>query len=117
MYLIVPVDEKLQELGRRWCISGSSTQRAEGAQALRHFKNDRNVEILKPLLNAPSTSEATRSRSVPGKAELELVSRKKVYYVRSAAFESLRALGANVKRPVLEELLEGRDEPEPYADR
>jgi hypothetical protein len=48
-------------------------------------------------------------KTVPGKAVLELVYRKKWYYVRQAAFDSLRALGAKVEQPVLEELLEGRD--------
>jgi hypothetical protein len=112
VFLIVPVDEKLEELGRQWCMSDSPRERTEGAKVLRHFKNERNIEVLKPLLKDSSTSEATMYRTVPGKTELELVYRKKLYYVRQAAFDALRELGAKVERPVLEELLEGRDEPE-----
>ena len=49
--------------------------------------------------------------TVPGKTELELVYRKKVYDVRQAAFAALCKLGVKVDTPVLEELLEGKDEP------
>jgi signal peptidase I len=116
VYLIVPIDEKLEELGRKWCMTDSPRERTEGAKILRHFKNERNIELLKPLLKDPSTSEATMHRTVPGKAELELVYRKKLYYVRQAAYDALRELGAKVERPVLEELLEGRDDPAPNLD-
>ena len=71
-----------------------------------------NIAILKGLLTDPSTAEATRYRSVAGKIELELVYRKNVYYVRQAAFAALRELGVKMNRPVLEELLEGHDEPD-----
>jgi hypothetical protein len=112
VYLIVPIDAKLEELGQKWSQADSPGERQEGAKILRHFKSERNIEILKPLLKDPSTSEATKHRSVLFKAELELVYRKKVYYVRQAAFDALRDMGAKVERPVLEELLEGRDEPD-----
>jgi hypothetical protein len=111
--LVVPVDDKLEALGRDRCKSASPFDREEGANILRHFKNDKNVEILKGLLDDPHTSDATLHRTVAGKAELELVYRKKLYYVRQAAFDTLREFGVKVDKPVLEELLEGRDEPGP----
>jgi hypothetical protein len=113
VYLIVPVDEKLEALGQKWCKSELPGERTEGANILSKFKSEKNIELLKPLLNDPSTSEATLHRSVAGKTEMELVYRKKLYYVRQAAFDALRELGAEVARPVLEELLEGTDVPDP----
>jgi hypothetical protein len=114
--LVVPVDEKLEALGRSWCKSPSFWERREGAQILRHFKNETNTDILKALLADPSTLESTMHRTVPGKIELELVYRKKLYAVRQAAFDALREFGVKVDRPVLEELLEGRDDPAPKLD-
>jgi hypothetical protein len=113
VFLIVPVDGKLEVLGQKWCQSRSPRQRAEGAKILQNFKSAKNIGFLKALLNDPHTAEATLHRTVPGKAELEQVYRKKVYYVRQAAYDALRELGAEVQRPMLEELLEGRDEPDP----
>jgi HEAT repeat protein len=109
VFLVVPVDDKLEALGQAWCKSKSTHERTEGAKALKHFKNEKNIALLKTLLNDPNTAESTMHKTVPGKAVLELVYRKKWYYVRQAAFDSLRALGAKVEQPVLEELLEGRD--------
>jgi hypothetical protein len=111
--LLLPVDEELEALGRSWCKSESPYERNEGARILRHFKNAENIAILKSLLNDPNTSEATLHQTVPGKVELELVYRKKLYYVRQAAFAALQEFGVKVGRPVLEELLEGRDVPDP----
>jgi hypothetical protein len=110
VYLVVPVDEKLEILGRKWCKSTSSFDRREGSQILGHFKNETNIELLRSLLGDPTTSEETKHRTVPGKSELELVYRKKRYPVRQAAFDALGALGVRVDKPVLEELLEGRDD-------
>jgi hypothetical protein len=114
--LIVPIDEQLEVLGRKWCRSASPWEREEGAQILGHFKNEMNVELLKSLLNHPSNCESTLHRTVRGKSELELVYRKKLYYVRQAAFDALRELRVKVDRPILEELLEGRDDPAPKKD-
>jgi hypothetical protein len=111
--LKVPVDGRLEVLGRKWCKSPSSFDRREGARIVRYFKNEQNIDILKSLLGDPNTSEATKHRTVPGKTELELVYRKKVYYVRQAAFDALVEMGVKVDKPVLEELLEGRDDPDP----
>ena len=47
-----------------------------------------------------------------GKSELELVYRKKVFFVRQVAFDALTAMGVDIKPPELEVLLEGRDVPD-----
>ena len=108
--LIVPIDENLEELGRYWCKSASYNKRTEGAKVLRYFKNEKNIEILKSLLGDPIT--VIVSQEEPGKdGRMELVYRKNLYFVRQAAFDALHELGVNVPRPVLEELLEGRDAP------
>ncbi|MFL5245495.1 MAG: hypothetical protein ACJ8FY_25655 [Gemmataceae bacterium] len=107
--LIVPVDEKLETLGRSRCSSESSIYRKDGAKILRHFKNDKNVAILRMLLSDNATSDSTSHELVRG--QMKLVYRKKEYPVRQAAFAALRELGVKVDKPVLEELLEGSDDP------
>lgn len=117
VFLDVPVDEKLEALGRRWCRSASCFEREEGANALAYFPNERNLALLKSLLNDPTTSDGTYHETVPGKTEMRLIWHKTFYPVRKAAYDSLRQLGAQVQKPVLEVLLEGHDEPEPKPDR
>lgn len=115
VFLIVPVDRKLEELGQKWCGSRSPHTRTEGARILRHFKSEKNIAILKLLLADPATAEETRHETVPGRNELEQVYRKKVYYVRQAAFAALQDFGAKVEKPVLEVMLEGRGGPDPKS--
>jgi hypothetical protein len=110
VHLVVPIDQNLEMLGRSWCAPQSSGDRREGARILRHFKNDQNIAILGSLLNDPDTSEETLSRSA-GNGKMELVYRKKIYHVRKEAYEALHDWGVAIDSPVLEELLEGRDEP------
>jgi hypothetical protein len=120
--LVVPVDDKLETLGRKWCASELSYERSQGARMLRHFKSPKNVELLKSLLNDPASGEVSQQRFVLGndaKKHAELVYRKTVYHVRAAAYSSLHRLGVEVERPVIEILLEGRDElnrPDPLED-
>src|SRR5439155_24785288 len=47
VFLMVPVDEELEALGRLWCKSQDLFERIEGAKMLGHFKNHENVELLK----------------------------------------------------------------------
>jgi hypothetical protein len=108
--LVVPVDAQLETLGQRWCKSEFSMERMQGAEILSHFKSDKNIELLKSLLKDTSIRNRSKHRSVPGKTDLELVYRKKVYSVRKTAFDALRKLGVMVDRPILEELLEGQDD-------
>jgi hypothetical protein len=112
--LVVPVDEKLETLGRKWCVAESSHERSQGARMLRFFKSPKNIELLKSMLNDPASGEVSQQRFVLGndaKRHPELVYRKTVYHVRAAAYSSLRRMGVEVERPVIEILLEGRDEP------
>jgi len=113
--LILPVDEQLEKFGQGWCKSADASERAQGADILAHFKNEKNIVLLKSLLADPNKSESA-SYSSARKNPAGLVYRKNVYYVRQAAFDALSELGAKVERPVLEELLEGRDEPDPLLD-
>jgi hypothetical protein len=116
VFLVVPVDARLEILGQKWCKSDWPHQRAEAAKVLGHFKTEKNIALLKSLLNDSNSAEETLHRTVPGTTELELVYRKRVYYVRQAAFVALRDLGAKVDKPVLQDLLEGRDEPDAKLD-
>lgn len=111
--LVVPVDDALEALGVKWCQSRSPYERMHGATILRHFESDRNVALLKGLLDDPSSFEQRSIRAAPGMTGVVLVQRTTSYYVRQSAYNSLRALGVQVERPVLEILVEGRDEPEP----
>lgn len=113
--LVVPVDEKLEVLGQKWCASTDSWERVEGAQILGHFKNEKNIAILKSLLADPTIGESTLYRATD-KTRAELVYRKNLYVVRKAAFDALREYGVDIDRPVLEELLEGRDNPDALLD-
>jgi hypothetical protein len=113
--LILPVDRTLETFGQKWCSSVKPGERGQGADILGHFKSDKNIALLKSLLADPVKGETTlysSSSKNPG----GLVYRKNVYYVRQAAFDALSKLGAKVVRPVLEEVLEGRDEPDPFLD-
>jgi hypothetical protein len=113
--LILPVDEKLEKFGQGWCKSADPYERAQGAGILGHFKDEKNIALLKSLLLDPAKGETTRYSS-SSKNPGGLVYRKNVYFVRQAAFDALNEMGAMVERPVLEELLDGRDEPDPLFD-
>ena len=102
--LAVPVDKRLEEYGRRLCQLPPGLERAEGAEILRHFKNDENIKILKSLLADDSTSVRIVARG--GTDKKVASTRTKVYEVRRAAYDALRELGVDVKRPILEVPLE-----------
>ena len=110
VWLTVPVDERLEAQGVKWCQSTTPRERREGARILSHFKSEQNIALLKSLLNDPSTRTDEQSQSVAGKSEL--VYRKKVFFVRQVAFDALTGMGVFIQPPVLEVLLEGRNEPD-----
>jgi hypothetical protein len=89
--LIVPVDPQLEIQGRAWCKSNLVETRARGARVLGNFKNETNVALLRSLLQDPGFSTGDGKRR---------------YGVRAAAYDSLRELGVNVERPILEEPLD-----------
>lgn len=105
VYLVVPVDEELEPFGRNWCRSAWPFERKEGIKILRRFKSERNIQILKSLLNDHYSDLATRYRLVIGLHVLAVPHRHRVYAVRRLAYETLRDLGVPVEKPVLEEPL------------
>jgi hypothetical protein len=111
VHLIVPVDEQLEAAGRRWCRSESGRLRAEGAKALGYFNSRENADILRSMLNDPASMRRMACDPEPGQSGSEPGRWTKVYYVRQAAFDSLRKFGAPVNEPILTELLEGQDDP------
>ena len=102
--LTVPVDEGLERLGRVWCRSDDYEKRIAGAKALRYFKNDRNIKVLKRLLKDPDFAVVSREGARPGQTD-----RRRVYEVRQLALEALQTFGVKVNRPVVQEVLEGPD--------
>jgi len=70
--------------------------RADGVAALRYFKSKQNIALLTPLLNDP----AIMVFHGPGPDDT-----KRVYYIRKAAYETLRKWGIEVHKPLLEEPL------------
>jgi hypothetical protein len=109
VYLVVPVDHELEALGKRWCLSPSFSGRIEGAKVLGQFKDKASIRILKSLLEDPESSIETTNRPVPGRDDLVLVYRQRVYRVRQAAYRALRRFGVKIKKPIMEVLLEGSD--------
>jgi hypothetical protein len=84
----VPVNSDLE----RWAISALASkvdgERMEAAQALMYFPSDANAGRLKRLLDDPAVYAS-------GNAQ--------VYYVRQAAYESLKLMGVTVPAPVISE--------------
>jgi hypothetical protein len=121
--LIVLIDHRLEAVARHWIESPeeiplrlgvikpedhktiklySDLLRAEGVRALRHFKSNKNVATLKGLLDDPAFwLQRNEEDDRAGITE-------KVYYVRQAAFETLREWGVEVEEPVLKESLPQR---------
>jgi hypothetical protein len=122
--LYVPIDGRLEAAARAWIKSPgdilrrlgiarpegvnhrwalTDPLRSEGVRALRHFKSDENIVILKGLLD-----DGAFSRSEVETGEQDGIT-EKVYYIRKAAFETLRGWGVEVNEPVLKERLPQRD--------
>ena len=121
--LIVPIDHRLEEAARRWIESPeaipvrlgvvrskddairhySGLLRLEGVRALRNFKSDENIAVLKGLLGSPdSWHRKIEERGRAGVTE-------KVYFIRMEAYETLRGWGVMVGEPVLREPISQRD--------
>lgn len=118
--LIVPIVHRLEAAARHWIESPeevplrlgavdpkdpkaikfvSDLLRLEGVRALRHFKSDENVPILKGLLDNPAFYYQKIDEGEQAGTTM------KVYYVRKEAFETLREWGVKVDEPVMEERL------------
>lgn len=114
VWFTVPVDDQLETLGRTWCKSDQPIQRVEGARILRYFKDRESIDILESLLRDTTNAESSSYLCGPGD-KLQLIYRKKAYYVRQAAFSALGRMGIEVPRPILSVPLEGRDD-DPHSD-
>ncbi len=97
VYLIVPVDGELERVARLWCCSASFYTRLNGVCALRHFRNEKNIAILKGLLSDPGCSVTTKADSKGGER------RVRVYRARQLAYETLREFGVKAEPPVVDE--------------
>jgi hypothetical protein len=115
VYLNVPVDDELERLGRQMCQSDSRWDREEGAKILRHFKNDQNIAILMELLQDPTSFVQKTWTSEGGHGKMILVSRRRVYRVRTEAFKALQEFGVEVDPPLMEQPLELADEDDEAA--
>jgi hypothetical protein len=74
----------------------SNSLRYSGIIALRHFKSDQNIAMLKPLLQVPEW----HLQRLADSTEV-----KKVYFIRRAAYDTLREWGETIETPILEEAM------------
>jgi hypothetical protein len=95
LVLSVPVDGQLEKRALDYVRSKDDSNRAEGARALRYFKSDENIARVKALLNDPA-------RALRHHAE-ESKGMEAIYFVRYAAYETLRVWEVDVAKPVLRE--------------
>lgn len=88
VWILVPLDARLEQAAKDWLKGKELDYRVEGARTLRHFKSDSNIDLLKALLEDGQSMTDGKSRSFP---------------VRLASFEVLKSWGVEVKKPVTEE--------------
>jgi hypothetical protein len=120
----VPIDRRLETLARRLIESPSDflpketdaeharnpkgrnsekdLLRAEGTKALRYFKSESNVRLLKSLLADSATYQV-----MPPEPDVPYIE----YFVRKAAYETLTAWKVAVQPPVLREALKTKPKP------
>jgi hypothetical protein len=79
----VPVDKSLEQLAKNEIVSGSGTERENGARLLVNFPTPANIELLRSLLTDPAVSQFH------------------YYFVRAAAYDSLRRIGVAVAEPIV----------------
>ncbi|WP_182865914.1 hypothetical protein [Stieleria mannarensis] len=99
--LIVPVDERLEQRAIGFLTSESYSRRSEGAKILRYFKSDANIDRLRTLLGDAGYSQ---QRAGDG-------NRSKYDGVRNDAYQTLRAWGIEVERPVIAKPDDRHDDP------
>jgi hypothetical protein len=90
--LYVPVNDRLNELGRAWILSKEEWMRLAGVQALGQFKSETNIGILNAVLD----DKASR-------LELNNAVKERVYPVREAAYKTLQEWKVHVAKPVIRE--------------
>ena len=96
VYLVVPVDRRLEQVAHGLIKSDDVLSRVQGVRALEPFKSDDNIRLLKSLLGDTAfwiTSDGD------GK------NRRRILAVRKAAYEILRGWKVDVEQPEIEMLL------------
>jgi len=93
--LSVPADQHLEKRAQDYVRSDNPHRRSEGVQALVYFQSDENLALVKPLLNDQGL---TYSQPADGEN-----AGYRIYGVRHAAYETLKAWGIEVAEPVYRE--------------
>lgn len=88
VWLLVPQNERLEAAARAWLKDADLETRLDGVKALRPFKSEENIRLLKDLLMDKQTRTEGQTRHYP---------------VRLAAYELLVKWEEKVPRPVTEE--------------
>ena len=92
-----PRDDAERALRASWLRSDRDRLRREGVKALRPFKSDANIALLRPLLDDPAlVGRMRQEKGVP-------IDLGREYHVRKAAYDVLRGWGVAVAKPVVEE--------------
>jgi hypothetical protein len=94
--LTVPVDERLEKRAHEYVRSKNYGQREEAAWALRYFKSDENVALVKALLNDPGWAYGQRAEESKG---VEV----RIYGVREKAYQTLKYWGVRAEKPMTRE--------------
>jgi hypothetical protein len=92
--LYVPVNDRLEQLALDWVRSKEDWLRQAGVRALGPFKSEANAAVLRGMMDDPAWW-------VEEKDNLK----ERVYYIREAAYKTLREWELPVTRPVLREPL------------
>jgi hypothetical protein len=90
----VPVNARLEELGRVWVRAKEDWLRQAGVLALAPFQSEANAALLKRLLDDKARCVEHRGDADPG---------ERVYYIREAAYKTLQAWKISVPKPFLRE--------------
>lgn len=97
----VPVDDGLEQWAREAIQSEHVLRRVEGVRALRYFRSEETIALLKPLLKDPGWAILHHAQENEGREVRR-------YLVRREAYRVLKAWGVDVGRPVVEETIETR---------
>ena len=100
IYVWVPVDQRLEKRGERWASSKSVDYRALAPMALRPFKSDKNIVILKRLVSDDSHRDNIDARGYGTRD----------YPTRLPAYWVLKEWGVQVEKPVTEVPLRGNED-------
>jgi hypothetical protein len=93
----MPVDDQLEGRAMEWVRSEDYGLRTDAVRVLGRYRSARNTALLKDLLDDPAYATCPKTQDSP---------EKRVYGVRAAAFEVLKAWGVEVQPPLTEECVE-----------